>query len=337
MDAVRQLDERPWREFVDNHPQGTIFHTPEMFEVFAGATGHRPTLWAAVDNHGRVLALLLPVQITLLNGWFQHFTARAVVYGSVLCVPGAEGHQALARLLRTYRQEVDEALLFTQLRNLSNLEKVQPILREQDFVYEDHLNYLIDLKRPPEAIFQDIGRRTRKHIRRGLGREEVVVAEVRERERVATCYDLLRRTYLAARVPLADRSLFEAAFDLLYPKNMIRFTLASIGRTPIAVSVELLYKDVMYGWYGGTDRAYRSYMPSELLTWHILQWGSDNGYAVYDFGGAGKPGDHYGVRSFKAKFGGELVCFGRNTYVHNPRWLRLSRLGYRIYRLLYHK
>lgn len=335
MHIVRQLDERLWREFVDNHSQGNIFHTPEMFQVFAHAKGHQPTLWAAVSSTGRVLALLLPVRITLLNGWLRHFAARALVYGSVLCVPGAEGQEALAKLLRTYAQEVDGRPLFTELRNLSNLEAVQPTLRENRFVFEDHLDYLIDLKRPPEAIFQGVGRRTRKNIRRELRRNEVVVAEAKEREQVAACYDLLRRTYRAARVPLVDRSLFEAAFDLLYPKNMVRFTLAHVGQTPVAASVELLYKDIAYGWYGGMDRAYRSYMPNDLLTWHILQWGAENGYATYDFGGAGKPDEDYGVRTFKAKFGGELVCFGRNTCVHSPRLLRLSTLGYRIYRLLF--
>jgi CelD/BcsL family acetyltransferase involved in cellulose biosynthesis len=334
MDVVRRLDEHAWREFVDHHPQGNIFHTPEMFQVFARTSGYRPSLWAVAGRHGQVLALLLPVQITVLHRWLRPLTTRAVVYGSVLCARGAEGQGALARLLRAYVQETRGSLLFTELRNLSSLEGLQPILDEHDFVYEDHLNYLVDLKRPPEAILQGIRRRTRKRIRRGLRRQEVSVGEVTGREQVEACYALLQRTYRAARVPLADPSLFEAAFDLLYPKGMIRFSLASVGQTPVAASVDLCYKDVVLGWYGGMDRAYAPYHPNELLTWHILMWGAENGYATYDFGGAGKPGKVYGVRNFKAKFGGELVCFGRNIYVHRPRFLHLSRLGYHIYRRL---
>ena len=334
IDVVQTLPEEEWRRFVYEHPQGSIFHTPEMFQVFSHAKGHHPTLWAAVGNDGHVLALLLPVRITLIDGLLRHFTTRAVAYDSVLCAPGAEGQEALARLLYTYKRQVKGELLFTELRNLSNREAVQPILREHGFVYEDHLNYLIDLKRPPEAIFQSIGRRTRKKVRRGLKQGEVVVEEARERKQVVACYDLLRQTYRAARVPLADRSLFEAAFDLLYPKGMVRFTLARLGQTPAAASVELIYKDVIYGWYGGVDRAYGSYVPNELLVWHILKWGAENGYGLYDFGGAGKPDEEYGVRDFKAKFGGELVCFGRNTCVHAPFLLRLGELGYHVYRSL---
>ena len=108
-----------------------------------------------------------------------------------------------------------------------------------------------------------------------------------------------------------------------------------MGDVYVAVSVELLYKGVMYGWYGGVDRAYAGYTPGELLAWHILKWGVGNGYHLYDFGGAGKPDVEYGVRDFKAKFGGDLVCYGRNICVHAPVLLYLSRWGYAAYRRLF--
>jgi hypothetical protein len=31
--VVRELDEGAWAEFVDHHPHGSIFHTPEMYRV----------------------------------------------------------------------------------------------------------------------------------------------------------------------------------------------------------------------------------------------------------------------------------------------------------------
>jgi lipid II:glycine glycyltransferase (peptidoglycan interpeptide bridge formation enzyme) len=146
------------------------------------------------------------------------------------------------------------------------------------------------------------------------------------------CYQLLERTYANADVPLADGSLFEAAFEILHPRRMIKFLLARLGDSYIAGSVELLYKDTIYGWYGGVERAFSGYVPNELLQWNIFRWGAENGYKVYDFGGAGKPDEEYGVRDFKAKFGGELVCYGRNTHVHSPRLLWLSKLGYGLMR-----
>jgi lipid II:glycine glycyltransferase (peptidoglycan interpeptide bridge formation enzyme) len=66
--------------------------------------------------------------------------------------------------------------------------------------------------------------------------------------------------------------------------------------------------------------------------WHLLEWGANSEqYRVYDFGGAGKPDEEYGVRDFKAKFGGDLVNFGRNIFVHQPSLLKVSKLGYELY------
>jgi hypothetical protein len=331
---VRALDTEVWRHFVNEHPAGNIFHTPEMFSVFAQTKGHQPTLWAAVHDDDYPLALLLPVQITLMGGRLQRFTTRAVVYGSVLCAPNLRGKEALTLLLQTYSQEIQGRILFTELRNLSDLSDIQPVLSEHGFVYEEHLNYLIDLAQPVEEILQNIGKRTRKKIRKGLRDQIVQMSEVTNRTELSHWYQTMQKTYNYARVPLADRSLFEAAFDELHPKGMAKFLLAKVDGVSAACSVELPYKNTIYGWYGGSDRKYSKYLPNEMLIWHILEWGASNGYRVYDFGGAGKPDEEYGVRDFKAKFGGQLVGFGRNTFVHAPAKLAISKIGYQIYQNL---
>ena len=329
--VVNALPDKEWSRFVKEHPDGNIFYTPEMFRVFSQAKGYRPTLWAAIDSSDRPLALLLPVQIALMGGLLRRLTTRSIIYGGVLCAPGPEAQKALTMLLQTYKRNAQDAALFTELRNLSNLNHLQPILSANGFVYEDHLNYLVDLNHPSEAVLQNIGKRTRKKIRRALRQGSVLVEEANRHEQVKLCYELLQQTYAAVQVPLADYSLFQAAFDILYSQGMVKFLLARVGDDYAAGAVELIYKDRIYGWYGGTDRAYSQFYPNELLTWHILEWGAENGYKVYDFGGAGKPDKEYGVRDFKAKFGGQLVNYGRNTRVHTPLLLNLSRAGYFIY------
>lgn len=156
--------------------------------------------------------------------------------------------------------------------------------------------------------------------------------EAKDKNEIETCYDLIQASYKYARVPVLDRSLFFNAFDVLHPKQMVKFTLATINGTSVAVSVDLYYKDVIYGWYSGVDRSYSKYAPSEIHMWDILAKGIASNYRVYDFGGAGKPGEDYGVRQFKAKFGGKLVGFGRNKYIHAPKLLWLSTKAYSLAR-----
>jgi serine/alanine adding enzyme len=331
---VDSLDDKVWRAFVDQHPCSNIFHTPEMFQVFEHACGYRPHLHAAVDGDGQVQALLLPVQVTLMNGFLRRLTTRSIAYGGVLYSNSPAGELSLETLVRAYTKNGSREALFTELRNMSDPCAIQPVLSQYGFIYEEHLDYLIDLSVSPGVVLQNIGARTRKHIRQALRKGTVIVEELCEPDLLPVWYELVRKSYTAARVPLADRSLFEAAFRILQPRGMAQFWLARIDSTYVAASVELLYKDVIYGWYSGVDRAYARETPGELLMWRVLEKGSMTGYKIYDFGGAGRPDEAYGVRDFKAKFGGQLVSYGRNLKVNSPNLLRLSEAGYGIYRYL---
>jgi len=329
--VVNQLPEEAWRQFVAKHPLSNIYHTPEMFQVFARVPGHQPTVWAAVGDGDRVLALLLPVNITLMNGLLRKYTSRAVCYGGVLCAPGTDGQAALAQLLNVYKQEAKRSALFTELRNLSDLADVQPVLNECGFRFEGHLNYLIDLVQSEGSLLHNISKSGRQSIRTSCNKG-TMIEEMTDRRTVAVAYQLLRKVYARARVPLAAPTLFEAALDVLAPQGMFKVFLARAGDHYIGACLILAYKDRIIDWYAGSDRAFSAYCPMELLIWRVLKWGQAHGFRVFDFGGAGRPGEHYGPGKFKAKFGGGLVNFGRNTAIHALLRLQLSQVGYGLYR-----
>lgn len=326
------LDHKSWRAFVDAHPQGNIFHTPEMYEVFSIARGYQPEVHAAVGTDGKVLALLTPVHVSLREGLLRRLTTRSILYGGILAAEDRAGKEALQVLLSDFLKKSARQSLFTEFRHLSDAQTYQPIFAQYQLEYQAHLNYLIHIGCLPEEVFRNFGSHMRRHIRQQMKRGEIVIEEIEERGKISIFYDLIKKSYSAAKVPVADISLFEAAFDVLHPRGMVKFWLARVGGEYIASSAELVYKDVVYGWYGGVDRAYSNYNPNEVLTWHILKWGSENGYQTYDFGGAGTPGEAYGVRDFKVKFGGELVSYGRNVFVPSPALLRMSETGYTLLR-----
>ncbi|MDX1521405.1 MAG: GNAT family N-acetyltransferase [Anaerolineae bacterium] len=331
-EIVRTLDKDIWREYLNQNPDANIFHSPEFFDLLTVVKGYEPQLWAAVNQAGQPLALLTPVEVTLMDGIMSRLTTRLIAYGGLLYTKSDEGRAALAALLQAYTKSGGQGALFTELRNLVDMSDVDHILQRHGFELEGHLNYLINLNRPAEDVMQSIGKRTRKQIRRGLRQAKVVVSEVSRRDELGEWFELLQRTYSAAQVPLSDSSLFEAAFDILHPYGMIKLMTARVEDKLVSCSAELIFKDIIYGWYSGTDRAYASFVPNELLMWNVLEWGVAHDYRVYDFGGAGKPDEEYGVRDFKAKFGGDLVNYGRHTFVHSPKLLKLSKQGYELYR-----
>jgi len=328
---VHSLDERTWHEFVHRHPQGNIFHTPGMFEVFARAAGHRPVLWAAVDTHNSLLALMPLVQVTLQNSLLYPFTTRAVAYGGLICAAGPEGRNALQQLLEAYRREMQGRFLFTELRHLADVSAIQPIFNACRYTHEDHLDYLVDLSLPEEKLWHNISKSGRQRLRLAMSRG-ASIEEITDGEKIPLAYQQLQKVYQRVKVPLADVSLFQAAYDLLAPRGMCKVFLARAGDSYIGSSFVLLFKGKMLAWYSGTDRNYNAFNPGELLKWQAFLWGKAHGYDQFDFNGAGKPADTYGPRDFKAKFGGQLVNYGRNICVHAPLRLQLSKIAYTLAR-----
>lgn len=331
MNVVRQLDRNSWKQFVDDHPLGNIFHTPEMFDVYSHAGGYHPALWATVSDTNEVLALFIPVQITLFGSLLRPFTTRAVSFGSTLCTQDERGKQALELLLRIYNQTTKNKILFTELRNLSDISYMQPSLGRQGFVFEEHLNFMIDLERPLDGIWKSIRSNARRNIQKAQ-KMGVVIEETEEIGELPAAYAVLKEVYKRIQVPLPGQSLFESAFRILQPCGMMKTLLAKIDGETVGILFLLLYKDIVFYWYTGTSREYSAYRTNDLLVWHSLEYGQKNGYRSFDFGGGGKPDEEYGVRDFKAKYGGELVNFGRNIKVHAPVKLKLSEEGYQLVR-----
>jgi serine/alanine adding enzyme len=332
MSVVRTLPYDKWREFVDAQPAGNIFHTPEMYQVFERARGHRPELWASLNGDGRVVALFTPIHISLKEGVMRSLTTRAVSYGSVLAEPTPEGQTGLDMLLAAYhKQSRRRATLFTELRHVSDVSAFRPVLERNGFHHEEHLNYLIDLEQPVDTIWKQIASPARQAVERARKRGTTIEL-AQDGSCVDEVYRLLHLTFKHAQVWLADRSLFEAAYEVLAPRGMVRMLLARNEPGYIGCSVELLYKGVTFVWYKGGDREQRSLYPNDALVWHSLKWGAENGMRCFDWGGAGAPDKPYGPRDFKSKYGGQLVNYGRATGVHRPAALALSKAGYELYR-----
>ncbi|MCH7973680.1 MAG: hypothetical protein IH949_07305 [Bacteroidetes bacterium] len=60
----------------------------------------------------------------------------------------------------------------------------------------------------------------------------------------------------------------------------------------------------------------------------------NNNLKYFDFMGAGKPTDTYGVREFKSKFGGELVNYGRFVNINNPFLFKVGKIGLHLLGLI---
>jgi lipid II:glycine glycyltransferase (peptidoglycan interpeptide bridge formation enzyme) len=88
---------------------------------------------------------------------------------------------------------------------------------------------------------------------------------------------------------------------------------------------------VIYEWYVcGLDHEYKAQYPSVLATWAAIDYAIENKIETFDFMGVGTPEKDYGVRDFKARFGGDMVNYGRFTRVNNKTLYGIAELGYNV-------
>ncbi len=188
----------------------------------------------------------------------------------------------------------------------------------------------INLDQSEDELWRKIHKSRKKNINRAA-KSGVIVEEVKNKNMIPIFYKLLEETYNKVKIPLADITLFESAFEQLVPKNLAKFFLARHEDQYIGARAVLTYKTFVHDWYAGASNDSLSFYPNDFLVWYILKWGIENNYKVFDFGGAGKPDVEYGPRVFKRRFGGELVNYGRYRLTYSPLKMKITDFGFKVY------
>ncbi|MDI9395927.1 MAG: GNAT family N-acetyltransferase [Euryarchaeota archaeon] len=331
IEITESIDREKWEDFVFNHPQGNIFQTCAMTDVYRSTKNYEPISLAAIEQEtGEILAILQAVIIRDAPGLVGSISSRSIINGGPLFVEGKKRLEALEKLLAHYDKFLNNRAIYTQVRNLWDTDSSKEALNSLGYEYEPHLNYLINLKRSAKEIWGDVHKPRRK----GINRAEKIGIQVRKiekRDEVKDCYKVIEETYKNVRLPLADISLLESAYDRLSDSGNIDFYLAILEGEVVGSRVVLKYKGLVHDWYAGSKQEI-NYV-NEAVVWHML-----SEYAgkekVFDFGGAGHPDKHYGVREFKKRFGGEEVNFGRYEKVHDRSKKELLNLGFKAYKKL---
>lgn len=334
IEITDSFDRQQWDEFVRNHPHGNIFQTSDMAVVYRRTKNYDPISLAAVNSDsGRMLAVVQAVVIREMGGLLGSFSARSVIQGGPLFIEGNEGLEAVVTLMEHYDNVVRKKVVYTQIRNMWDTQDVKTIMQKAGYTHIEHLNYLIDLSKDDKELWNNLYKSRRNGITKSY-RLGSSLEEFSDINLIEEIYKQLQETYSYAKIPLADITLFKSIASILVPKNMAKIWVAKYDDKVIGTIVTLTYKYIIYDWYAGSSRKYLKLCPNDILPWNAIEWGSKNQFKTFDFGGAGKPTESYGVREFKKQFGGELVNFGRYEKIHSILKSKIADVGFKFYKKL---
>ena len=329
MKIKKDIDFTAWQAFVDDHPKGNIFQSPLMHEVFLKTKNQEPVFLAVVEGD-EILGVILGSIHKEFSGLLGKMTSRSIIIGGPLIKD--DRPDVLRLLLQKYSLNVKSKTIFTQVRNLWDWGDLKILFEENGFKYDPHLDILIDISSSREEIWSSLKSKARNKIRKAEKSQlkfDVINPTQKDIKRI---YKILLEVYKKAKIPLSDMSLFESAFDVLGGKDQIKLFVALKNDKIIGFRIGLLFKETIFDWYAGSFEKYYTDNPNDFLPFETMSWGAQNGYKVFDFGGAGKPNQPYGVRDHKLKFGGDLVEFGRFEKVHKSFLMEIAKIGLQIYK-----
>ena len=327
--TVEQTDFKAWGDFVKKHPHGNIFQTPQMFEIYENTPKFRPFVLIVKNENKQIVGCLIAVIQQQYNGILGILSARSIVNGGPLV--DNDNPKIMDLILNKYNQLIKQNAILTQFRNSFDLLEFNDSFQKNGYNFKSHLNYIIDLTKGQEVVWKEISDGRKNKIKKAVktGLSVTALEHNITDEQIDEGYNIIKMVYDRADLPLANKQLIVNAVKT----NSIVLFLVKYEQQTIGCRFAFKYNDELYGWYAGSYTKYYSMFPNDLLIWETLKWGIENGYKSFDYGGAGNPNKHYGVRTFKAQTGGMLVNYGRYEKIHKPFLYEFAKMGFKFWQL----
>lgn len=323
---LSQISSGQWNELLKNSSTASFFQSQKCFDFYNSLFFFEPFVFSVTENDSLKGVIIGYIQKE--SHAIKHFfTKRAIINGGPLLADDIS-ENALEKLLLVCIKELKHKAIYIETRNFNDYSKWRNVFEKCGFKYEPHYNFHLDctdensmMKRMSESKVRQI----KKAMKSGIE-----IDEARDVDDVKSYYRVLNKLYRdKVKTPLFPLVFFVE----FYKQNCGKIILVRLKEEVIGgIVAPILNERVIYEWFvAGADKLYKYNYPSIMATYAAIKYGCDNKFFRFDFMGAGKPGDGgYGVRDFKAKFGGELVEHGRFLYVNNKLLYFIGELGVQL-------
>lgn len=363
--TYHEIDQQQWQALVEQSPYATWFQTDEAYRFYQSVDGMQAFAYGVVEAKGERLeakgeengetdtpslkGVIVGYVTKERNAIKQFFTRRTIIYGGPLLAEDISNEALNALLsavksmpysliacgvpekstdfwgaLSPHRPNWRIAPIYIESRNFHDYSKWKSIFEANGFAYQPHLNYHVHTT-SQEQVQSRIGKHRWRYIRLSM-RDGAMIVETPTIEQVRAFYSILQDLYhTKVRTPLWSWEFFEQ----LYRVEHAEYILVELdGKIVGGTACVCLPGKAVYEWYAcGLDNCRDDIRPLSVAIWGEMQYAAENGYPLFDFMGAGKPDEPYGVRDFKAEFGGELVEHGRFLCIRKPLLYKIGTLG----------
>ncbi len=304
-EALLELTDPRWGDFVRNHPAATPFHHPDWARLVASCYGFRAFALVTNDPEGTIRAGLPVVEVRHFHGGPKWVSLPFTDY----CPP-----------LVSTRQE--EAELVSALRRASGAAGVRRVevrspLAGAPASGRMAFRHLLALEGGPASVYAGFHRsQVQRNIRRAEREGLTVRRATRPEDLVDTFYGLHLRTRRRQGVPVQPRRFFRLLWDRAIGTGLGSVLIVDAPTQPIAAAVFLAWNGTVIYKFGASDASAWSLRPNHLLFWHAIRTACEQGYQWFDFGRT--DADQEGLRNFKRSWGAIEEPLAYGVLGHSP-------------------
>jgi len=324
------IDKIEWSRLVQSYDTGTWFQSPEAYDFYASQPDLFKPFAIGLENESALRAVCCGYVTVEKNAVKQFMMRRAIIVGGPALADDCTEEEVTA-LMSAVRKKLKSEAIYAECRNFNDYSRWKDAFAKAGFDYMPHLNFHVDTS-SVEVVESNLGKSRKRDIRTSL-RDGATIIEKPTLEQVREYYAILEHLYKTrVKTPLFPFSFFEK----LWQHKDGRFILVELNGEIIGgtVCVEQEGKCV-YEWFVcGRDGEWKSIFPSSVATYAGIKYAAEHNCPRFDMMGAGKPDEAYGVRDFKAKFGGAEVEHGRFLCITKPLLFKIGVLGVKLLKKL---
>lgn len=319
--TYKQIDRQQWSTLVQMSEMGTWFQSPEAYDFFASMPELMEPFAYAAEESGELRAVCVGYVTKERSAIKQFFTRRAIIIGGVVVAANC-AKEDIAILLSYIREDLEQKSIYIETRNFNDFSPWKEAFESAGFTYKPHLNFHVD------PSINNLSDNRCRQVRKAQATVECLTSERVKEEDIREWYNVLAELYRSkVKTPLWPIDFFLEA----YRQGIAKFLLVKHAGRIIGGSMVVADKRTVYEWFEcGLNAEYKDQYPSVMATYAGIQLALQTDCTRYDMMGAGEPGVPYGVRDFKAEFGGQLVEYGRFLCICKPMLYRIGKWGVKI-------
>ena len=349
--TYKEIDRGEWSRLVQTSATGTWFQTPEAYMLFASMQELFLPFAKAVErvneltNERTLRGVCVGYVTREKNPIKQYFTRRAIIIGGPVIANDATSEEVETLMIAVRNQfkildlrfKILNSPIFIETRNFNDYSRWKGAFEKAGFEYKRHLNFHVDCT-DKEQMWERLSENRKRQVRHVNGDSKFEISNLRldnipvTEQDVREWYAILSELYRTkVKTPLWPVEFFVEA----YRQGIGQFLLVRHEGKIIGGSMVVRDEKTVYEWFEcGLNAQSKEQYPSVMATYAGMCYAAEEGIGRYDMMGAGVPDVPYGVRDFKAEFGGKLVEHGRFLCVCEPILYKIGALTVRMIKKL---